>query len=132
MQKHVFILSLCFVMILAACTKGPGTGGRASLKGKVFARNYSNSFVLIDSGYIGGVNVYIKYGDQPGVGDNVDTDNEGVYLFPYLRPGDYTIYAFSKTLTNNTLDSAVVKKVTIRERKEEIEVPQIDIITLKN
>lgn len=119
-------------MILAACTKGPGTGGRASLKGKVFARNYSNSFVLIDSGYIGGVNVYIKYGDQPGVGDNVDTDNEGVYLFPYLRPGDYTIYAFSKTLTNNTLDSAVVKKVTIRERKEEIEVPQIDIITLKN
>lgn len=132
MQKTSILLSFLFILVMAACTKGPGTGGRASIKGKVYARNYSNSFVLNDSGYIGGQKVYLKYGDLEGVGDDVDTDNEGVYLFPYLRPGDYTVYVFTENLANNTLDSAVVKKVTIKGRKEELVVPQFDIITFKN
>jgi len=129
--KSVFIL-LFIIIGFAACKKGSGEGGRASIRGKVFARNYSNSFVKNDSGFIGGIKVYIKYGDQPGIGDNTDTDQDGEFYFNYLREGKYTLIVYSKQLVNNVLDSAVVKEVEITSRKEELIVPQIDINTFKN
>lgn len=133
MQKSVVILSLLFFTAFLACTKGPGTGGRAAIKGKIYARNYKSSpITLADSGYIGEQKVYIKYGNLAGVGDDVDTDNEGVFVFPYLRKGNYSIYTYTKTLANNTLDSAVLVNVTINDRTETVELPQIDIITFKN
>ena len=98
MQKSVVILSLLFFTAFLACTKGPGTGGRAAIKGKIYARNYKSSpITLADSGYIGEQKVYIKYGNLAGVGDDVDTDNEGVFVFPYLRKGNYSIYTYTKT-----------------------------------
>jgi hypothetical protein len=87
---------------------------------------------LNDSGYLGGQKVFINYGDQLGVGDDVDTDHEGNFLFPYLRPGDYTIYVYTKKLTNNTLDSSIVQKVSIDTRKQEVNLPDFEIITFKN
>jgi hypothetical protein len=87
---------------------------------------------LNDSGYIGGEKVYIKYGDEPGVGDDVDTDNTGTFYFPYLRKGKYTVYVYSKRLIPNAIDSAVVQTVTISDRTEEVELPQFNINTLKN
>jgi len=132
MQKTFIILSLLFISFLLACTKGPGTGGRATIKGKVYTHNYNSSFVLQDSGYLGAQKVYIKYGDQVGIGNDVDTDNEGIYVFPYLRKGTYTIYTYSKTLQNNQLDSVVIQTVTIADRKEIVELPDFEIITFKN
>jgi hypothetical protein len=133
MKKNRFmLLSYTLLLLAAACTKGPGVGGRASIKGKVYAHNYSNSFLLNDSGYIGGEKVYIKYGDEPGVGDDVDTDNTGTFYFPYLRKGKYTLYVYSKRLIPNAIDSAVVQTVTISDRTEEVELPQFTINTFKN
>lgn len=132
MQKTFIILSLLFISCLLACTKGPGTGGRATIKGKVYTHNYNSSLVLQDSGYLGAQKVYIKYGDQVGIGNDVDTDNEGIYVFPYLRKGTYTIYTYSKTLQNNQLDSVVIQTITIADRKETVELPDFEIITFKN
>ena len=131
-MKNYLIILLLSLAVFAACTKGPGTGGRASIKGKVYARNYSNSFQLNDSGYLGAQKVYLKYGDEVGVGDNVDTDADGVFLFPYLRKGKYTVYVYTKTLANNTLDSAILKTVNIDDKKQVLEVSQFEIITFKN
>jgi len=132
MQKTFIILSLLFISFLLACTKGPGTGGRATIKGKVYTHNYNSSFVLQDSGYLGAQKVYIKYGDQVGIGNDVDTDNEGIYVFPYLRKGTYTIYTYSKTFQNNQLDSVVIQTITIADRKETVKLPDFEIITFKN
>ncbi|HNB81919.1 MAG TPA: hypothetical protein PLP34_00350 [Chitinophagaceae bacterium] len=132
MHKLLSLILLSGLFFLIACSKGPGVGGRASIKGRVYAHNYSNSFVLNDSGYLGGQKVYIRYGDQPGVGDDVDTDNEGYYYFPYLRKGTYTVYVYSKQLNNNTLDTAIIQQVEIDERKQELILPQFNIITFKN
>jgi len=133
MQKTFIILSLLFISFLLACTKGPGTGGRATIKGKVYARNYQSTPIAIaDSGYLGAQKVFIKYGDQVGIGNDVDTDNEGIYVFPYLRKGTYTIYTYSKTFQNNQLDSVAIQTVTIADRKETVELPDFEIITFKN
>lgn len=133
-MKHIKIILSAIIIstILFSCTKGPGAGGRASIKGSVFARNYSNSYILSDSGMLGGQKVYIKYGDEPGASDNVDTDQDGVFYFNYLREGKYTIVVYSKQLANNTLDSAVVRTVEITSKKQALEMPRIDVNTFKN
>lgn len=120
------------LLIFNSCTKGPGEGGRATIQGKVFATNYSNSFIKNDSGYIGGQKVYIQYGDEVGVSDNVDTDNDGKYAFRFLREGKYKVFVYSKKLTNNALDTSVVRNVEITSRKQVLEVSQININTFKN
>ena len=39
--------------------------------------------------------VYIIYGDHVSPDDRVQTNYNGEYEFLYLRPGKYTVYAFS-------------------------------------
>lgn len=134
-MHRIIVSSFIFLSILFAfnaCTKGAGPGGRASIKGKVFARNYNNSYIKTDSGYIAGQKVFIKYGDIAGVGDNVDTDLNGEFVFPYLRKGNYTVYILSKRLYNNTLDTTVSQTVTIADRKEVKSLPLFEINTFKN
>jgi hypothetical protein len=133
-MKQLKIVITIFIVstILFSCTKGPGEGGRASIKGSVFARNYSNTYIKTDSGMLGGQKVFLKYGDEPGIGDNVDTDQDGVFYFNYLREGKYTIIVYSKQLINNTLDSAVVNTVEITSRKQQLNLPTITINTFKN
>lgn len=133
-MKEIKIIAAILIVsvILFSCTKGPGAGGRASIKGSVFARNYSNTYIKTDSGFIGGQNVYIKYGDEPGISDNTDTDPNGEFYFNYLREGKYTIIVYSKQLTNNVLDSAIIKTVEITSKKQALIIPQMDINTFKN
>lgn len=133
-MKKIKILAIILTLSLfyVSCTKGPGTGGRASIVGHVYAMNYSNSFAKIDSGYLGGYNVYIKYGDEQGISDNTDTDPDGTFKFDFLREGKYSIIVYSKVLFNGALDSAVVLPVEITSRKEELSLSDIHINTLKN
>ncbi|MBL7774166.1 MAG: carboxypeptidase regulatory-like domain-containing protein [Chitinophagaceae bacterium] len=129
--KFLFVIG-CSLLLWTSCAKGPGEGGRASITGRVFATNYNNNYVAVDSGNIGGINVYIKYGDDPGIADNTDTDPNGVFRFNFLREGKYSIIVYSKKLVNNVLDSAVISTVEIKSRKEEVNLPVMKINTFKN
>lgn len=132
MNKAIIFGILLIGTLIQSCSKGPGEGGRASIKGTVFARNYSNSFNITDSGLLGGQKIYIIYGDEPGISDNTDTDPNGEYYFNFLREGKYTIIVYGKVLTNNALDTAIVRHVEITSRKQQLIVPQIDINLFKN
>ena len=54
--------------------------------------------------------VFIIYGDEAYFGDDVETNANGMYQFEYLRPGNYTVFAYS------TLPSG--KKVAVSETVE--------------
>lgn len=54
--------------------------------------------------------VFIIYGDEDFFGDDVETNAEGMYQFEYLRPGEYTVFAYS------TLPSG--EKVAVSETVE--------------
>ncbi len=128
----IFSLALAIIVSLFSCKKGPGDGGRASIKGKVFTVNYNSSFTVPqDSGYLGGQKVYIIYGDETAVGDNQDSNADGAFEFNYLRKGKYKVYVFTKTLANH-LDSAVVQEVDITDRKQTVELQDFKIKTSKN
>ena len=126
------ILLIGIVLFSFSCKKGPGEGGRASIKGKIYTINYNSTMTVpVDSGYLGGQKVYIIYGGETAVGKSQDSNNDGSFEFSYLRKGSYKIYVYSKTAPNQ-LDSAVVQTSEITDKKQAVVLPDFKIKTNKN
>lgn len=67
-------------------------------------------------------NVFLIYGDNVGPDDQVETNHEGNFVFPWLRPGDYTVYVYSED-TSGTVppqDMVVLQHVTVESAKETV------------
>ncbi len=131
MKKALF--TFIFLSVLAgSCKKGPGEGGQASIKGKVFAVNYDSKFIAVqDSGYIGGQKVYIIYGDETAVGNSQDTNYEGAFEFTFLRKGHYKVYVYTVSGPNQ-LSDPVMQECDITDKKQVVELPDFHIKTAKN
>lgn len=128
-QCIVVVSSLTF--LFASCKKGAGEGGKATITGKIFATNY-NALLKSDSGFIGDYKVYINYGDETGISNDVATDYSGVFKFNYLRKGSYTVWVYSKKNSLYVLDSTIVKTVEIGAKSETVDLGTIRINTRKN
>ncbi len=135
-MKKIYILPILIFLIaaVASCKKGPGPGGQSKIAGKIFARNLNKTFDIIrDSGYVADEKVFISYGDNSSVGDNVTSSFDGSFLFEYLRPGNYKIWCLSKQLYGiNKLDTSIVKNITITSNGEVVNAGDIVIYTNKN
>jgi hypothetical protein len=129
-----YILFLITIVAVASCSKGPGPGGRAKIKGKVFGSNLDKTLSIVrDSAFVGDEKVFISYGDVTTVGNDVTTSFDGSFEFDYLRPGNYKIWAYSKRLYGvNKLDSTVLQNVTISGKAEDKDIGTIRIYTNKN
>lgn len=101
--KHLTsIILLMFVATLAiSCNQGEGTGGTGSLEGTVFKVMHPDDNYNLDADTMLAAkeDVFLVYGTQGFYGDDEETDYTGFYRFDYLRPGTYTVYAYS-TLAN--------------------------------
>jgi hypothetical protein len=129
----------CIILLLTiaastGCSKGPGPGGRAKIKGKVFGINLDKSLSIVrDSAFVGDEKIFISYGDVTTVGDDVTSSFDGSFEFDYLRPGKYKIWAFSKKINGvNKMDTAIVQDVVISGKSEEKDMGTIRIYTNKN
>jgi hypothetical protein len=133
-KSNIISILVLVTLFMAACSKGPGPGGRSSIKGKVWGTNLGSSLSFIaDSGWVGNQDVFISYGDNTSVGDKLLTSYDGSFEFLYLRPGNYKVCTYSKELFGiNKLDSAVVKDVLITDKGEAVDLGTIRIYTDKN
>lgn len=130
MKKISFLLIATFFITLLGCKKGPGEGGNSSISGKIWVQNYNSSFTTITSEYAGAdEDVYIIYGNDVSYGEKISASPDGSFEFKYLRPGDYTIYVYSKdkTLTAPSGTIAIKKAVTISSKKEKVDAGTITI-----
>lgn len=116
----VFILiSLNFF----SCKKQPGEGGFASIEGKVYVKDYDDSYTILTAQYyLPSETVYIIYGDGNEVANTVKTSYDGSFKFNYLRKGTYKIFVLSEDTTKPFLSvpKEELVKVTITKRKEKI------------
>jgi hypothetical protein len=116
----VFILiSLNFF----SCKKQPGEGGFASIEGKVYVKDYDDSYTILTAQYyLPSETVYIIYGDGNEVANTVKTSYDGSFKFNYLRKGTYKIFVLSEDTTKPFLSvpKEELAKVTITKRKEKI------------
>ena len=107
MIKRLKYLSFLIVglLMMTACKKEEGYGGKSTLYGKVYELNYNNSGQLTSEYYVQERRVYITFGNDDFYSDEVRTDYEGKFKFSYLYPGDYTVYAYSECSPIDPCDS---------------------------
>ena len=88
---------LALALILSSCNKGPGEGGTGTVQGYVkLVHHPDDDYTLTtDTMVAAKADVFIVYGDEAYFGNDVETDAQGMYQFEYLRPGDYTVFAYS-------------------------------------
>jgi len=116
--------------VLLSCTKEAGEGGNSTIYGKIIAHNYNAEFTDLKGIYpAADEDVYIIYGDDRSYGERVRTNYEGIYEFKYLRPGNYTIYAYSKdsTLTLASEMYAVIRNVKIDDNRQTVQAEDMKI-----
>ncbi|MBI3521335.1 MAG: hypothetical protein HY062_18485 [Bacteroidetes bacterium] len=131
MKSIGILVGLTLICCFSGCKKDAGSGGKATIKGKVYAKNYNSSAtLLLNEYYIQGENVYITYGNDVAVADNVKTSYDGTYVFPYLRKGKYKIFVVSKDINSSGLDATVpvIHEVEITGKKQVIELSDLVII----
>lgn len=123
MKRALFVLPI--VALLTACNKEPGEGGKAEIRGMLTEQYFSASNNPITDPYpLPGENVYIVYGDASEGAypdDNVDTGPGGVFRFPWLRKGTYTIFAVSECNDCEGGTTTISRTVEIGDKKEVVE-----------
>ncbi|MBL7951151.1 MAG: hypothetical protein JNM62_05480 [Flavobacteriales bacterium] len=112
-------------LLLLSCNKEPGEGGKAEIRGVLTEQYFSASNNPITDPYpLPGENVYIIYGDASDGAypdDNVDTGPGGVFRFPWLRKGTYTIFAVSECNDCEGGTTTISRTVEVGDKKEIVE-----------
>lgn len=131
---HIPVATVVFFigMFLISCEKQEGPGGTSSITGKVVVRQYNENFtaLLEPPFYAPNEDVFIIYGDDQVFGDKTSTNYDGTYRFEYLREGTYTVFAYSEDSVNYPTqhEIAVIRRVEITKRNQEVTVPTIVIL----
>lgn len=130
-MRFKILLLLFFSIMIFSCKKEEGEGGMATIKGKVWVRDWDKNFNLLMYQYPGlDEDVFIVYGNQAGYGDKLSTDLNGNFEFKYLRKGTYTIYSLSDTLPSANVSYnqyPVAVKVEITEKKQVIDIGTLTV-----
>ena len=96
-MTRILMTLLALALILPSCNKGPGEGGTGTLQGYVkLVHHPDDDYTLTpDTMAAAKTDVFIIYGNEVYFGNDVETGADGMYQFEYLRPGDYTVFAYS-------------------------------------
>jgi len=103
---HYWLVTGIILFLCTSCNKDEGLGGSSSIQGYVYnivhrSDNFSfinDSIIPADTIRAVGEKVYIVYSDNeddPIADKDVDTNQNGMYHFQYLRKGNYIVYALS-------------------------------------
>lgn len=126
MNKTPFILALMALLLATACRKSEGPGGTASLQGQVYMVLHPDDNFSLQADTIPAAkeDVFIKYGQDDYFGDDVETNESGLYQFRYLTPGTYTIFAYSQLPGGQRIAE---KKVVSLQRGQQLTLDPIYI-----
>lgn len=88
---------LALALVMPSCNKGAGEGGTGTVQGFVkLVHHPDDDYTLTPDTIVAAkTDVFIVYGDENFFGDDIETGADGGYRFEYLRPGNYTVYAYS-------------------------------------
>lgn len=116
-------------LLLSACTKEPGEGGKALIRGTVLMQQINNN-----TGQPTGdpypaqeQRVYIVYGDHDFYDDDTRTGPDGLYEFRWMRKGTYSIFTYSECPTCQGGQEVKKLSVEIGDKKEELQVSTITV-----
>lgn len=125
-MTRILMTLLALALILPSCNKGPGEGGTGTLQGYVkLVHHPDDDYTLTpDTMAAAKTDVFIIYGNEVYFGNDVETGADGMYQFEYLRPGDYTVFAYSTLPSGEKV--AVYESVNL-QRGAVVNVPTLYI-----
>ena len=123
-MKYLIPFSLCILMLFS-CEISEGIGGRAAIQGKILVKDINQDGEVQDIYYAGEYSVYIIYGDNIVFDDDVETHFDGTFIFNYIYPGKYTVFAYSKCNTCPGEQDVVTREVIIEEKDELVELEDL-------
>jgi hypothetical protein len=131
MKSLATVFGILFLSLMVlSCSKEPGDGGNSTIYGKIIAHDYNAEFTNLKGIYpAADEDVFLTYGDDHSYSQRIRSNYDGIYEFKYLRPGDYSIYVYSKDSTLSLASEmyAVIKNVTIDDNRQTVEVEEIKI-----
>lgn len=133
MRLGLLSIALGILMIFFGCNKSPGLGGKATIKGKLTGRFYSDKqlTLLVGQSALGDENVYIIYGnDHTNYDDNISTSYDGSFEFKYLRPGKYVVFMYENCYPCASLQQEKLFEVDITTKDQVIDLGEV-ILTKK-
>ena len=117
------------IILLSACSKSAGVGGKATVSGKVNAIYVNeDSFDTVEVSAFPETRVYIVYGDGSTQDDDTRTSPDGSFKFEYLNPGDYTVYTYSESLVSPSEMEEVSAQVTVEKSQDDVSVPTLTVV----
>ena len=130
MKKLILIIP--FLLIMAACKKTAGEGGKAKITGTIWVEEWDGNFLVKRYEYAGlDEEVYIIYGDHTSEDDKVTTNYNGTFEFKYLRKVKYKIYIFSdkkQSTSSPNNKEAIIKEVEITSTKQVINLDTLTVL----
>jgi len=112
LYKNAFILIVLWLGF--ACTQEEGSGGNSHIKGCLIEKVYNHDFsLLLEERPAKDCDVFLLYGEQKSVGDDVKTSFTGDFNFQYLWPGSYKLYYFSQDSSDFGLEKEVVTHIEL-------------------
>ncbi len=130
MRNPIPLLPVLLAALLPACSKEPGEGGKALIRGHVYAVDYNDNTGQPTGAayYMPECRVYIRYGDGEFYDDDVRTGPSGEYEFRWLRPGDYTVFTYSECpMDCDSGVELVSHSVHIGGNRDAVDVPDLNI-----
>lgn len=122
------------LLTLSACNKEPGNGGLASVRGRLMKEVrlvLSNPETAVQTFPAPDEDVWIIYGENISPDDRERTNFDGEFEIRFLRPGDYTLYVYSRDTTGlpNTSPNRmpIIKQFTIDQRRDQVDLGDIVI-----
>lgn len=129
MNKFNWPALLVGLAVLSACSKDPGEGGRAEIRGLLYEQRYNGSSPQGQPYPVADARVAIIYGDGEYADDDTRTGPNGEFRFAWLRKGDYRLYAISECQSCPSGEEGVYLDVSINGRKQ---VVNVGTLTIRN
>jgi hypothetical protein len=117
-MKQMVSIKWVFAFILVAlgfaCTQEEGPGGNSHIKGCLIEKVYNQDFsLLLEERPAKDWDVFLLFGNQKSVGEDVKTSFSGDFNFQYLWPGTYKVYYFSQDSSDFGIEKEVVSEIQL-------------------
>lgn len=122
MSKNLLLSIILLFFMFSACKHSEGYGGLATIKGKVFGKDFNSNGNLVSQDYIGDVDVYISKHGETAYFDNVNTSYDGSFEFNFLYPGKYDIWVFGDCDSCSWSQTYVLKTIEISDKRAIVSV----------
>lgn len=131
LNQSFFVFILLSTAFFSGCKKIEGTGGAATIEGKIMVQDYTTASLPNGAPYgYYDTRVYLIYGSGTTQSDECRTSYDGSYKFTGLRTGNYKIFVYSAivpTPANPPNDEEIIEAITISDKKGTVTVPTITV-----